>query len=212
MPAPLRVLIASSETLMREGLRRILDDDPGLEVLDRGLDENGVSAALEALRPDVVVLVVDSAFGPGVEVTRDLARRHAMPKVLAVVPRNARDAMLTVLQAGAAGCVATVVAPQELVAAVHAVGRGEYYVCPMAAAALLDAYRGQDATGEGLTAREHAILLLVAQGLTNQQIAKRLHLSVRTVETYRTRTMEKLGAQNLAEMIRAAIRRHLIPA
>lgn len=206
--ATVRVYLAASETLVREGLSCLFSRDPTIEVV------NG--APLDTLceterAPHVAVLVVGAPAGDSVETIRNLCRHFPRVKVLALVASSAREAMLSALRAGAAGCLPLDADPGDLIAAVRTLAQGECYLHPLAAAAIMDEYRQGEATPYAhLSPREEEILALLAEGATNREIARRLHLSTRTVEAHRAKIMAKLGAQHLVDLVRHAIRRGLI--
>lgn len=206
--ATVHVYVAASETLVREGLRCLFSRDPAIEVIDG----TSLESLCEAERiPDVAILVVGAPAGDSVETIRGLCRRFPNVKVLALVASSAREAMLSALRAGAAGCLPLDANPGDLIAAVRTLAQGECYLHPLAAAAIMDEYRhGEAAPYAHLSPREEEILSLLATGATNREIARRLHLSTRTVEAHRAKIMAKLGAQHLVDLVRHAIRRGLI--
>ncbi|MDR5694409.1 MAG: response regulator transcription factor [Armatimonadota bacterium] len=206
--ATVHVYVAASETLIREGLRCLFSRDPTIEVID-GSPLDSLCEAEQV--PDVAILVVGVPTGDSVEVIRNLCRRFPKIKVLALVASSAQEAMLSALRAGAAGCLPLDADPGDLIAAVRTLAQGECYLHPLAAAAIMNEYRqGEAASCAHLSPREEEILSLLASGATNREIAKRLHLSTRTVEAHRAKIMAKLGAQHLVDLIRHAIRRGLI--
>jgi two-component system response regulator NreC len=206
--ATVHVYVAASETLIREGLRCLFSRDPAIEVIDG----TPLESLCEAERvPDVAILVVGVPAGDSVETIRGLCRRFPNVKVLALVASSAREAMLSALRAGAAGCLPLDADPADLISAVRTLAQGECYLHPLAAAAIMDEYRqGEAPPYAHLSPREEEILSLLAEGATNREIARRLHLSTRTVEAHRAKIMAKLGAQHLVDLVRHAIRRGLI--
>jgi DNA-binding NarL/FixJ family response regulator len=205
----IRLVICDDHRVVREGLRRVLSEDPELSVLaDVGTAADVVQACAEH-QPDVVVLDVTLPDGSGI---------GAIPRITAVSPAS-RVLVLTMhddvaylreaFAAGAAGYVLKAAADVELLDAVHQVHSGRRYVHPTLGAALLNG-DGETSNGtaasatRGLSEREAEILRYLALGYTNTEMAEMLTLSVRTVETYRLRLQQKVGLRSRAELARLA--------
>lgn len=189
-----RVHLAVNGALLREGLAALLRDLGCEPVAD----------------PEAADVVLAAVGVPGEE-GLDYLREADHPRILAV--GGGLQVLLAALQLGARGCLPLSAQPQELAQAVAAVARGEAYIHPSLAEAVLANYRqrmdGREAPAV-LTPREREVLVLLAEGYTNRAIAERLHLSVRTVESHRASIMAKLDADSLADLIFAAIRMGLI--
>jgi DNA-binding NarL/FixJ family response regulator len=202
----LRVLLADDHALVREGLRALIDAQPDMRVA--GEAENGDEAIAQAssLAPDVVVLDV---WMPRLDGNRAAPLiKHACPEAAIIVLTACDDAqcLRELLDAGAAGYVLKHAAGEELVGAIRAVAAGGVYVDPRIAGELI-ATNGQPnerAAGVKLSDREAEVLRAIAQGYSNKEIAVQLELSVRTVETYRARSMEKLGLNSRVDIVRYA--------
>ncbi len=217
--ARIRVLIADDHTLVRQGIRVLLQAEPDLQVVaEAGNGQDAVRLARE-LQPDVVVMDLTMPGMDGMEATRMI--KACLPKthILALTVHESDEYFFRVLQAGASGYVLKRAAASELLSGVSAVAHGEVFLFPAVAKKLLADYltRGHSREeGEareasaGLTAREQEILTLVAEGLTNREIADRLTVSLSTVQTHYTHILTKLNLQNRAELIKYAIRRGLI--
>ncbi len=213
---PIRVMIADDQTVVRQGIRSLLTAEPDLTVV--GEAEDGESAVRRAreLRPDVVVMDLAMPGLDGMEATRAIKAALPQTQVVALTVHESDEYFFRVLQAGALGYVLKRAAASELLSAVRTVARGEVFLFPAVAKKLLADYltraQSKDARDlyAGLTAREHEILTLIAEGLTNREIADRLTLSLSTVQTHYTHILEKLDLHNRAELIKYALRRGLI--
>jgi len=210
---PIRLLIADDHGVLRAGLRALLSAEPEFEVI--GEAETGEEALhmAESLRPDVVLLDVSMPGPSGIEVTRELKGRFPDMRVLILTVHEDETLLREALRAGAAGYIVKRAVEEELIAAILAVWRGDIYVHPAMTRALLhDVVEGQrDETASGgedqfaqLTPREREVLRLIALGYTNRQIADKLCISVRTVETHRSNLTDKLGTRSRAQLVRIA--------
>jgi len=212
----IRVLIVDDHTLVRDGIRSLLTLAADIEVV--GEAENG-REALERVRqlvPDVVLMDLAMPVMGGLEATRRIRREFPGIKVLAVTQYDDSDYVVPVIEAGARGFVTKMAAFSELASAIQAVYRGDSYLSPSAAGALIEEYQ-QKTTGEGerdsyqqLTDREREVLKLVVEGHTAREIAGMLVISPKTVEWYKNRLMKKLNIHNRTDLIKFAIRKALI--
>jgi len=212
----IRVLIVDDHTLVRDGIRSLLTLAADIEVV--GEAENG-REALERVRqlvPDVVLMDLAMPVMGGLEATRRIRREFPGIKVLAVTQYDDSDYVVPVIEAGARGFVTKMAAFSELASAIQAVYRGDSYLSPSAAGALIEEYQ-QKTTGEGerdsyqqLTDREREVLKLVVEGHTAREIADMLVISPKTVEWYKNRLMKKLNIHNRTDLIKFAIRKALI--
>jgi len=209
-----RILIVDDHGVLRAGLRALLGDEPGLEVVGEAATcEEGLDAALE-LRPDVVLMDVSIPGMGGLDLTRQL--RERAPGIRIVILTFHEDAAILreALAAGASGYVVKRAAESELLAAIQAAARGEIYVHPSMTRGLLEMTRRasprlHDGAPEHLSHREVDVVKLLTAGYTNRQIADRLGLSVRTVEGHRAHIMMKLGLSSRADLVRWAVGRQL---
>lgn len=202
------MILADDHAVVRTGLRLVLELEPGLEVVDEVGDVASARRALAEHHPDVLILDLNMPGEPSLPAIEGLLR--AAPGVRIVVltmqtdPAFARQA----LRAGALGYVVKEAADAELVQAIHMAHRGRTYLSPELGARLA---AGDGAGGGGeLTEREREVLRLIALGHTNAEIATRLHLSVRTVETHRAHIQRKLRRSTRAELVRYAIDHGLV--
>lgn len=198
---PIRVLVVDDHALFREGLRRILEEAPDMEVV--ALAADGRQAVEEALRcrPDVVLMDVKMPGTDGVAATR--AIREALPEtqVIMLTVSDRDEDLFGAIKAGARGYLLKNVQEGQLLEAIRRVSQGEAMLSPHLALRLLDelAQGRRPAQEASLTERELQILHLASQGLTNREIANRLHLSVHTVKTHVRHLLDKLHARNRAE-------------
>jgi DNA-binding NarL/FixJ family response regulator len=203
----IRVLVADDHTIVRSGIRHVLEGEPDLEVIgEAGSGTEAIALAAE-LRPDVVVLDISMPDQSGLEVTARL-RESSGIRVLILSMHDNPEYVLESVRAGANGYLLKDTAAADLRTAIRAVCRGESYFTPAVATRLSAAVRKESDASLGLdqlTGREREVLLGVAQGRTNKEIAAELGISYRTVETHRESLMRKLRIHTVAELTRFAI-------
>lgn len=207
------VLLADDHAVLRAGLRALLAAQAGLEVV--GEASHGAEAVrlAQALRPDVVVMDIGMPGVNGIDATARIKRDLPPAKVLILSMHDDQGYLRQVLRAGASGYVLKKAADTELLAAIQAAARGEVYLDPALAKVLMDEVMAPQATrreAPALSGRERDVLRLVARGHTNQQVADRLCISVKSVETYKARLMEKLSLRGRAELVRYALQQGLL--
>ena len=209
--AQIRVLVVDDEPLVREGLRMILDGDPGLSVVGDAGDGVAAVAEVRRLRPDVVCMDVRMPDLDGIRATELILRLPDPPKVLVVTTFSSDDYVFDALRAGASGFVLKRATAAELVAAVHAVASGDALLYPAAVRDLALRHRPRSTDpGPGLTGRETEVLVLMAEGLGNAGIAERLVLGVETVRTHVAAILRKLGARDRTHAVVLAYSRGLV--
>jgi len=212
----IRVLIVDDHTLVRDGIRALLGLTAGIEVV--GEATNG-KEALEMVRqhvPDVVLMDLAMPVMGGLEATRRIRKEFPGTKVLALTQYDDSEYVVPVIEAGARGFVTKMAAFTELATAIQAVYRGDSYLSPTAAVALVEEYQLKTNT-EGdkdnyklLTDREREVLKLVVEGHTAREIADILVVSSKTVEWYKTNLMSKLNIHSKTDLIKYAIRKRII--
>lgn len=208
----LRILLADDHAVVREGLRVLIDAQPDLEVVGEASDGDSACRLAGELRPDVVVMDVSMPGLTGDRATQQLKQGHPDIKVLALTVYEDRSHLRRLLKAGAAGYVLKLATGAELIRAIRVVAAGGVYLDPAVAGKVVDDIVNEDAEGgrpDGtpLTERESQVVLRVAQGFSNKEIAAQLDISVKTVETHKLRSMEKLGLKSRAEVVQFALRR-----
>jgi two-component system response regulator NreC len=212
----IRVLLAEDHTIVRKGLRSLLDADPAITVV--GEAENGRQAIdqVERLLPDVVVMDIAMPGLNGLEATRQIKKRFPEVQVLILTVHTAQEYILQILRAGASGYLVKQAAPTDLVQAIQAAHRGDTFLSPSISRKVIEEYVQQASTAaeldsyETLTDREREVLQLIAEGSSTRQIAEQLHISVKTVETHRAHLMDKLELRSTAELTQYAIRKGVI--
>ena len=211
-PLTTRVIIADDHPLIRTGIRKVLDAAPDLKVVGEASD--GIEATDLALREDVDLAILDVAMPlrTGLQAARELAKRRPELRILMLSMHDTEDYCFQALKAGASGYVLKTVADRELVDACRAAMRGEPFLSPPAVRSIMRAYL--DSPGEAvehpLTDRELQVVKLVAEAHTNEQIARLLVISPRTVERHRENILAKLGMRDRVELTRWAIRHGLV--
>jgi len=214
-PLKAGVLVADDFPVVRHGVRSILEAQPDFEVVAEAADgAEAVQRALE-LRPDLVILDVSMPRLTGLQAAGELSRRAPGTRLLMLSMHDDEQFFFEALRTGASGYVLKSAVDRDLVDACRAAMRGESFVYPDAAAALIKDRLARAASGEEvaidpLTPREAEVLKLIAEAHTNQQIAELLVISPKTVENHRASILEKLGMRDRVELTRYAIRRGLV--
>lgn len=211
----IRVLIADDHGIVRAGIRSLLEDYADIEVV--GEAESGWKAVEQAtrLQPDVVLMDIAMSDLSGLEATQEIKERAPHVNVLALTMHDQEEYFFAMLKAGALGYVLKESEPNELLAAIRAVHRGEAFLSPYVTKVVLEDYLAQrtdqvQSCYDSLTLREKQVLRLAAEGKTTQDMADMLHLSPKTVEKHRSSMMRKLELHSLSELIKYAIRKGLI--
>lgn len=216
--AKIRVLLADDHAIVREGVKMILAKEPDIEVAGEASDGQQALELVERLKPSVVVMDISMPGMGGIEATQQVKERYPGVNVLALTMHEDESYVFKLLRAGASGYVLKRAAAQDLVQAVRAAAKGEAFLYPSVARKVVEDYLKRVETGEererydGLTEREKEILTHIAQGLSNQAIAQKLYISIKTVQTHRAHILEKLGLHDRTELVRYAIRKGLIEA
>ena len=206
-----RVLLADDHTLVRAGVRRILEAQPGFEVVGEVADGATALAALEKTRPDVLVLDLSMPGMDGFELLQKA--RAAAPGVKRLVLSMHKDPeyVARAVREGADGYLLKDSAVQDLVSAIEAVRAGRTFHSPEVQRSLSEIVRGAPASPlDELTTREREVLKGIAEGLSSKDIASRFDISTRTVETHRANLMRKLAVRSVAQLVRLAIREGLV--
>ncbi|MGY1433840.1 response regulator [Streptomyces reniochalinae] len=212
---PVRILLADDHTLVRRGVRLILDGEPGLKVVAEAGDGAEALAVARTEEFDLAVLDVAMPRMTGLQAARELSALKPGVRTLMLTMHDNEQYFFQALKAGASGYVLKSVADRDLVAACRAAMRDEPFVYPGAVTALIRTYlehvrRGDESPDQVLTAREEEVLKLVAEGHSSKEIAALLFISVKTVQRHRANLLHKLGLRDRLELTRYAIRCGLI--
>ncbi len=211
---PVRVLLADDHTLVRAGLRKLLEAMPEVEVVGEASDGLALLALAAQLRPNLVLMDIAMPGLNGLEATARLARQSPDIRVLILSMHQNEEYVRQALRHGAAGYLLKDAAPMELDLAIRAVLRGETYLSPAVSRGVVSDYvqrlRGEETPGTQLTPRQREVLQLVAEGHSTKEIARRLDLSVKTVDTHRSQLMKLLDIHEVAGLVRYAMRVGLI--
>ena len=212
---PIRVLVADDHTIVRSGIRHVLESEPGFTVVAEASTGGEALELASSLHPDVVVLDISMPGDSGLRVAAELRRRVPETHVLILSMHDNTEYVLESLRAGAHGYLLKDTAATELRDAIRAVRRGESFFSPAIAGRLSAVVRGDAAESSAgalgqLTARERQVLVGVAHGHTNREIATQLGISHRTVETHRESLMRKLGVRTVAGLTRLALEAGLV--
>lgn len=216
MGTRIRILLADDHTILRAGLRMMLNAQPDMEVIGEAQDGRQAINTTMNLQPDIVLMDITMPDMNGIEATKQIKRVAPEVKVLVLTMHENDEYVFQALRAGASGYILKEAADTELITALHVLRSGQFYLSPSAQSVIVGDYLQRVHTGEekdsynNLTEREKEILKLVAEGYTNNQIAERLVISPKTVDTHRTHVMDKLNLHSRAELVKYAMRRGLL--
>lgn len=210
-----RVVVAEDQALVRAGLVTILGTDTAVHVVGAAGDGDEALQLVAAHRPDVALLDVRMPRCDGIQATRRIVAEHPATKVLVLTTFGQDDVVFEALQAGAAGFLLKDTRPEDLLSAVHAVAAGESRLDPAVTAAVVSHVRRHGVRQsahpvERLTAREREVLVLLARGLSNAEVAAELVLSTGTVKTHVASLLAKLGARDRVQAVIAAFESGLV--
>lgn len=215
MPERIRVLLADDHAVLRAGLRMLLEAEGDIEVVgEAGTGDEAIEQA-RRLRPAVMVIDLSMPGLGGLDAMRRITALGLPTRMLVLTAHAEAEYLFPVIDAGGSGYVTKAAADRDLVGAIRAVARGEVFLYPHAAKMLLQRYKAVSDGGEPaplarLSGREREVLALTAEGYSSSEIGERLFLSPKTVETYRSRVMHKLGLTHRAELVRLALETGLL--
>jgi len=213
---PVRIVLADDHTIMRNGLRLLLERQPHLQVVGEAADGRQAVALSETSNPDVVIMDIGMPNLNGIEATRQIVNHSPRTAVAILSMHSDESYVIRALKAGARAYLLKDSAEADLLAAVRALTEGKSFFSPAISKILVEDYmrqlesRGAEDTYELLTNREREILQLLAEGRTNKEVANMLNLSLYTVETHRMHILQKLNMHSVPELILYAVRKGII--
>ena len=207
----LRIFLADDHAVVREGLKSLVNAQPDMEVIGEAADGRTAWEQAKDCQPDIVIMDLSMPQLNGAQATERLTQACPQVKVLALTVHEDKGYIHQLLQAGASGYVLKLAAAEELIHAIRIVAAGGVYLDPTVARKIVANYMHKPSLGDAvqrsqLSDRETEVLCLIAKGYTNKEIAAHLDLSVKTVETYKTRLLKKLDLRSRAEIVRYALR------
>ena len=213
---PVRIVLADDHTVMRNGLRLLLERQPNLKVVGEAADGRQAVALSESANPDVVIMDIGMPNLNGIEAARQIVTHNPRTAIAILSMHSDESYVIRALKAGARAYLLKDSAEADLLAAVRALSEGKSFFSPAISRILVEDYmrqlerQGAEDTYELLTNREREILQLLAEGRTNKEVAAMLNLSLYTVETHRTHILQKLNLHNVPELILYAVRKGII--
>jgi len=213
-----KILVADDHEIVRQGLRALLETQPGWQVVGEAVDGRDAVDKTKRLQPDVAVLDVSMPNLNGLEATRQIRKASPETEVLILTMHDSEQLVREVLEAGARGYVLKSDAGRELVTAVETVRKKKPYFTSRVSEIVLDGYLHAGTRADAFNApravrlspREREIVQLLAEGKSNKEVAVALHISVKTAETHRTNLMRKLDLHSISELVRYAIRNKMV--
>jgi len=211
----LRIILADDHQIMREGLRNLLESQPGYEVVGEAADGRTVVRLAQELRPDLVIMDINMPHLDGIEATRLIHARLPEIKILALSMSSTHMAVIEILKAGASGYVLKDAAFKELLFAITTITTtAQPYLSPAIADVILKDYLprvdDEKMVQAHLSPREHEVLILLTEGMTTKAIAQHLDINPKTVDRHRQQLMDKLGANSLTDLLKYALKNGLI--
>ncbi len=214
--AKIKVLLAEDHTIVRKGLRALLDDAPNIVVVGEASDGRDALVKVKEYCPNVVLMDISMPLLSGLEATRQITERFPSVKVLVLTVHSNEEYILQALRSGAAGYLLKEAAPTELIRAIEVVNYGDAFLSPSISRNVIRDYVEKtdllhiESSYDRLTNREREVLQLIAEGHTVKEIAVLLSISVKTTRTHRTHLMDKVDIHNTAELTLYALRHGLI--
>ena len=211
-----RILLADDHPMVRSGLIKLLESFKEFVVVGEASDGEEAVALTKKLEPDVVIIDLSMPKLSGIEATKLIRKNHPATKVLVLTMYDNEEYVYQIFKCGAGGYMLKNTGREDLAAAIRAVAKGEHFFSPQVSEIMINAYLRKTTAHEGssadqedipLTNREKEILFYIADGLNNSQIAEKLFISVRTVDTHRTNIMHKLDIHDAANLVRYALKK-----
>lgn len=205
-----KILLVDDHAMFRAGIKALLEAEGRLTVVGEASTGDEAVDKVRELKPDVVVMDLSMPDSNGLEATRRIAALELDTKVLVLTVHAEEEYLVPVVEAGASGYLTKTSADTDLIEAIRVVARGEVFLPPKATTLLLQRYKAaesEDTTSlHDLSTREQEVLALTAEGYSSREIGKKLFISPKTVDTYRSRIMDKLGLNHRSELVRFALR------
>ncbi len=209
----IRVVLVDDHQLVLAGIAALLREIPEVEVVGEGNDGEAAIRLVAALAPDVLFLDLVMPGLSGIDALAQIKKTHAELKVIVLSMHSSEEHVLRALRLGAAGYMLKDVAPEELTHALHAVMTGETWLSSAISRTVIASYVGRtssEVSPDALTSRQHQVLKLIAEGCSTKDIGMELGLSVKTIETYRSQIMQRLGIHEVAGLVRYAVRQGIV--
>ena len=216
--AEIRVIIADDHEIVRQGVRKLIESEKDMEVCGEAVSGRDAVELTTRLNPDVAILDISMPGLNGIEATRQILRANSKVRVLMFTMHDAEQLVHEVFSAGAKGYLLKSDAGRHLISAVRTVASGSHYFSSRLSEVIFDGFLRRDVphrpadNQQKPSAREREIIQLLAEGKSNKEVASLLGISVKTAETHRAAVMRKLGLHSISELVRYAIRNHIIEA
>jgi two-component system response regulator NreC len=211
-----RLLVADDHKIFRQGIKKLLEEEPDLQVVGESADGRETVKKATELKPDIILMDIAMANLNGLEATKQIKKVLPETKVIMLTMHKNEEYVLQSFQAGASGYILKEGAVEELVSAIRSIHQDKSFLSPTVSKTLVDAYLRKMETGKTetpfdlLTDREREVLQLIAEGYTNREVAKQLFISVKTVEAHRAHIMQKLNIHDIAKLVKYAIQKGLV--
>jgi len=207
---PIRVVLADDHTLVRQGLKSLLERE-GIQVVGEAKDGQEVMRLAEKYSPDVAVIDISMPILNGLDAARELKRSAPKTKTILLTHHDEDEYMIGALRAGVKGYVLKNQASSDLVHAIQLVCRGQVYLSPGMSRVVVDAYLSKtELPADPISSREREVLQLIAEGKSTKDIASLLGISVKTADSHRSRLMRKLDIHEVASLVRYAVRKGIV--
>ena len=210
MPEAIRILLVDDHAMFRAGIRALIEAENRMEVVGEASSGDEAVDRARELQPDIVIMDLSMPGSNGLEATRRISALDLRTSVLVLTVHAEEEYLVPVVEAGASGYLTKTSADTDLLEAIRVVARGQVFLPPKAATLLLRRYKdaeGDDSAGlRDLCTREQEVLALTAEGFSSREIGQKLFISPKTVDTYRSRIMDKLGLSHRSELVRFALR------
>jgi two-component system response regulator NreC len=211
-----KLLVADDHKIFRQGIKKLLEEEPDLQVVGEAADGREAVKRATELKPDVILMDIAMANLNGLEATKQIKKVLPDVKVIMLTMHKNEEYVLHSFQVGASGFILKEGAVEELVSAIRSIHQNKSFLSPSISKTLIEAYLRKMETGKTetpfdlLTDREREVLQLIAEGYTNREVAKALFISVKTVEAHRAHIMNKLNIHEIAKLVKYAIQKGLV--